>query len=395
MYLLAMLSHHTATYIRQPSGISVHFTLDLVKVRCVARQLAVSGETTSRGVLICGETSMVVNMSDTLECPDVSSTVSSSYDASDSESSDRITAAATATSDSESSNRITATGDSDTKNGETGIEVKPGVGDMNMKVCSNLDKDMPQPEEGDTSDSETEMDWTDCDDGLLAEFSDWMGSVAGGLRSIKTRSMYVHGARQIMIWAGGFEQFSDKLDDMAKPGEFLENQLEMKTPSAVRNYIFALRCLLTFLKHNPQHNVSREFCDLQMEKSTQWLRSMRKKLAQSKQDIMQRDANIVDKLRVAVASYGNSPGAKAAITLLEGFQPGCAQLLEDVMLARNFIITKMLLVNAKRAGPIRNMLLREVHEMRELPEKKYVIKVSVVQFQEHYATTYIYCSTHL
>ena len=219
----------------------------------------------------------------------------------------------------------------------------------------------------------------------LEEFALWMASITGGQRPQKTIDSYVHAARIIMQAIGGIQNLDSKLDEIGHSGGFLEVQCQEKSVSTVRSYIFGLCHFLRFLAQSPRCPVTKEVCHGKINDSARWLKMLRKKLAQERQDIKQRDASLIEQLKTQAVGYWNSEHAKSAVSLLEDFEQNQIQLVSDILHVRDFIITQILLKNGQRPGTIINMEMKDVYNRELLQGPVYAIKVSTI-FLAHSAS---------
>ena len=224
----------------------------------------------------------------------------------------------------------------------------------------------------------------------LEDFSLWMSSISGGQRAQKTIDSYAHAARIIMQAIGGIQNLDSKLNEIGNSGGFLEVQCQEKSVSTVRTYIFGLCHFLRFLAQSPRCPVTKEVCHSKINDSTRWLRLLRKKLAEQKQDIKQRDSILIEQLKSHAVGYWKSEHAKTAASLLEDFEPNQIQLVSDILHVRDFIITQILLKNGQRPGTIKNMQMKDVYNRELLQGPLYAIKVSTISVAQYYQLNLLY-----
>lgn len=108
-------------------------------------------------------------------------------------------------------------------------------------------------------------------------------------------------------------------------------------------------------------------------------------------------------LKQVVRRYTNGEHAKRAIHLRQNaFEPSRMPIREDLLHGCNYMVTQLLLHNSKRAGPIKNMLLKDYHDRCLVPSESncilkpsYIIKVLTHKTYSKHGSSCVVLDNHM
>ena len=218
---------------------------------------------------------------------------------------------------------------------------------------------------------------------IFRKFRRWLQVPEGGSLSELSAADYTRGARNVLMSLGGRVSDIVQYRKIGLPGGYLEMEKKkgLKATSR-RNGIYGFIKLLQYIQLNVDNEDKKDGGRERLLSGEQYggaekmLRnyaaSLRGEIKLQRQERKETVADEVERLKPMMAVYGESEHAQKARKVLYEFRSGESGLdvCEKYVLTRDYIITRLLLVNGQRLGPIVNATVNEFEQNRDIAKVK-------------------------
>jgi hypothetical protein len=187
----------------------------------------------------------------------------------------------------------------------------------------------------------------------LEEFWSWLGAISGGLHSPATARDYSLYVTRMLGSQGPTTDSILRVRQLAVPGGYLDQQLQLRAPTTVRAYVAALRSFFEFLREEHSDKFSTEFCMNAESLFGRWSSGLQRKIAKRRHERQELDALLMPQVAKIMSLYPDMNHRREAITALEAMQSSqCAPSRDDYFLVQNYLVISLLIANACRSGSI-------------------------------------------